>query len=76
MKGDCGAEQKQAKKARIAEKKAVTAVKQAIARATAALRQLARAAMGEDVNRGVKTRLPARLRAKGNYLLLIEEGVF
>ena len=58
------------------EKKAAIAIKQATARATAALRQLARAAMGEDVNGGVKTRLPARLRAKGNYLLLIKEGVF
>jgi hypothetical protein len=47
------------------------------ARRAKALRQLARAVITGSIDEeGQKQRLPARSRAKGNYLLLIDEGIF
>lgn len=66
----------EAKRLIIAEKKAITAAKQAEARRTATLRQLARMATVEGSGGGQRQRLPQRSRAQGNYLLWIEEDVF
>jgi hypothetical protein len=60
----------------ILQNKAARAAKQAEAKRTTALRQLARAANAESVDKAQKQRLPPRSRAKINYLLWIEEDVF
>jgi hypothetical protein len=65
--------EEEAKKAATEAKKTATAAKQAEARRATAIRQQARAAI---VDGGERQRLPQRSRAKGNYLLLIEEDIF